>query len=63
MGCFITQNAHRVLSIGDTLGTHFDIICDLSLKSRTATWNLFVLFDNENESRPLPTLANTEKAI
>ena len=27
--------------------THFDIICDLLLNRRTATWNLFVLYDKE----------------
>ena len=27
--------------------THFDVICDLLLNRRTATWNLFVLYNNE----------------
>ena len=51
---------------------------DLLLKRRTATWNLFVLYNKETnyysffffqnllsllESRPLPTLTNTKKAI
>ena len=26
---------------------HFDVFCDLFLNRRTATWNLFVLFNNE----------------
>ena len=56
---------------------HFDVICDLLLNRRTATWNLFVLYNNEKpflfqnistyrESRPfappLPRLC-TKKAI
>ena len=27
---------------------HFDVFCDLLLNRRTATWNLFVLFNNES---------------
>ena len=58
---------------------HFDVLCDLLLNRRTATWNLLVLYDKETnfysfffrfqslsqliERRPLPTLANTKKAI
>ena len=26
---------------------HFDVFCDLLLNRRTATWNLFVLYNNE----------------
>ena len=26
---------------------HFDILCDLILNRRTATWNLFVLYNKE----------------
>ena len=26
---------------------HFDILCDLLLNRRTATWNLFVLYNRE----------------
>ena len=26
---------------------HFDVICDLLLNKRTATWNLFVLYNKE----------------
>ena len=26
---------------------HFDILCDLLLNRRTATWNLFVLYNKE----------------
>ena len=48
---FLTSpSARRVLSIGDTLGTHFDVICDLSLNRRMETWNLYVLFDNETNN-------------
>ena len=46
-----------VKSISDTLGCascatflflpHFDVICDLLLNRRTATWNLFVLYNKE----------------
>ena len=57
---------------------HFDVICDLLLDRRTATWNLFVkitkqittgFFSSKSfifivlESRPFPTLANTKKVI
>ena len=45
-------------NISDTLGyalcatflflPHFDVICDLLLNRSTATWNLFVLYNNEN---------------
>ena len=27
---------------------HFDVLCDLLLNRRTATWNLFVLYNNES---------------
>ena len=26
---------------------HFDVLCDLLLNSRTATWNLFIKWNNE----------------
>ena len=26
---------------------HFDVLCDLLLNRRTATWNLFVLYNKE----------------
>ena len=26
---------------------YFDVLCDLLLKRRTATWNLFVLYDKK----------------
>ena len=61
---------------------HFDVFCDLLLNRRTATWNLFVLYNTDEEAffiskcfnisyitrkpafaGPLPTLANTKKAI
>ena len=52
---FLTSaSARRVLSINNKLGTHFDVICDLLLNRHTATWNLFVLCDNEQ--------TNTNKA-
>ena len=45
-------------NISDTLGCascatflflpHFDVICDLLLNRRTATWNLFVLYNKKN---------------
>ena len=28
---------------------HFDVLCDLLLNRRTATWNLFVLYNKELE--------------
>ena len=44
-------------NISDTLGwascatflflPHFDVLCDLLLNRRTATWNLFVLYNEE----------------
>ena len=47
----------RVHIISDTLGCascatflflpHFDVICHLLLNRRTATWNLFVLYNKE----------------
>ena len=54
---------------------HFDVFCDLLLNRRTATWNLFVLYNKEinyyrkcffisksfNITRPLLTLVNTKK--
>ena len=30
---------------------HFDVLCDLLLNRRTATWNLFVLYNNERTIR------------
>ena len=48
---------------------HFVVLCDLLLNRRTATWNLFVLYYIICksfilfESWPLPTSANTTKAI
>ena len=47
-------------NISDTLGCascatflflpHFDVICDLLLNRRTATWNLLVLYNNEEKA-------------
>jgi hypothetical protein len=52
---------------------HFDVFCDLLLNRRTATWNLFVLYNKEtnyfkifqhnSKAGPLPTLTNTKIAI
>ena len=28
---------------------HFDVLCDLLLNRRTATWNLFVLYNKKNK--------------
>ena len=47
---FTSPSARRVLSIGNKLGTHFDVICDLLLTRHTATWNLFVVCDNETNN-------------
>ena len=41
--------------------THFDVICDLLLNRRTATWNLFVKIFHHNSKPPLPTLASTKR--
>jgi len=56
---------------------HFDVFSDLLLNRRTATWNVFVLYNKEAtekaffyfknfsislESQPLPILANTRKS-
>ena len=30
---------------------HFDVLCDLLLNRRTATWDLFVLYSKENENK------------
>ena len=29
---------------------HFDVICDLLLNRRMATWNLFALYNNEDKA-------------
>ena len=55
---------------------HFDVLRDLLLKRRTATWNLFVLYNKETKLKRFylkiflnyskaawPTVANTKKAI
>ena len=28
---------------------HFDVLCDLLLNRRTATWNIFVLYNKESK--------------
>ena len=35
------------LSVSLMFLPHFDILCDLLLNRRTATWNLFVLYNKE----------------
>ena len=32
---------------------HFDVLCDLLLNRRTATWNLFVLYNKELKKKVL----------
>ena len=40
--------AHKVQpSVSLMFLPHFDILCDLLLNRRTATWNLFVLYNKE----------------
>ena len=40
--------AHEVqLSVSLMFLPHFDVLCDLLLNRRTATWNLFVLYNKE----------------
>ena len=71
------QGAHKVISkcITDVLTT-FDVLCNLLLNRRMATWNLFVLYKKQTstgslfqnlssllESWPLPTLVNMKNAI
>ena len=65
----------RSPSVSPTFLPHFDVFCDLLLNRRTLTWNLFVLYNNENpfiskyfnirrkpaSSPPLPTLAKTRE--
>ena len=44
---------------------HFDVICDLLLNRRTATWNLFVLYNKElnyNKVRIYRALSLVERA-
>ena len=43
---------------------HFDVFCDLLLNRRTATWNLFVLYNDEEKAvlfQNLFALANMKK--
>ena len=32
---------------------HFDVLCDLLLNRPTATWNLFVLYNDQKRKRPI----------
>ena len=34
---------------------HCDVLCDLLLNRHTATWNLFVLYNDQKEKRPIHT--------
>ena len=36
---------------------HFDVLCDLLLNRRTATWNLFVLYNKEFKKVLMMTLS------
>ena len=38
---------HEIYSTNRFQVAHFDVLCDLFLNRRTATWNLFVLFNEE----------------
>ena len=41
----VAQEAQPSVSLMFLL--HFDVLCDLLLNRRTATWNLFVLYNKE----------------
>ena len=41
----VAHEAH--LSVSLMFLPHFDVLCDLLLNRRTATWNLFVLYNKE----------------
>ena len=47
-----TSVAHSAIASCATFlfSPHFDVICDLLLNRRTATWNLFVLYNNEEKA-------------
>ena len=47
--CSPTSVTHSAIASCDTFLflPHFDVICDLLLNRRTATWNLFVLYHKE----------------
>ena len=38
---------HEIYSTNRFQVAHFDVLCDLLLNRRTATWNLFVLYNKE----------------
>ena len=40
---------------------HFDVICDLLLNRRTATWNLFVKFLRHRSHQPWLNIMTTDK--
>ena len=44
--------AHEAIAecVTDVCVTHFDVLCDLLLNRRTATWNQFVLYNNEDKA-------------
>ena len=37
---------------------HFDVLCDLLLNRPTATWNLFVLYNDQKRKRPIHITAS-----
>ena len=41
------KNNKVVPSVSLMFLPHFDVFCDLLLNRRTATWNIFVLYDKE----------------
>ena len=43
----VAHEAQCVQSVSLMFLPHFDILCDLLLNRRTATWNLFVLYNKE----------------
>ena len=65
------QVAHKEqLSVSLMFLPHFDVICDLLLNRRTATWNLFVSYSKKlkyTEKKPFvsnsATLTNTKIAL
>lgn len=44
---FATENVTNVDDLAGVFKENFDVICNLLLNRRTATWNMFVLYNNE----------------
>ena len=42
---------HEIYSTNRFQVAHFDVLCDLLLNRRTATWNLFVLYNKKLKKR------------